>query len=111
MNVIASTAFGMDIDTHTTTEHPFVEHARRIMGIKRATTLMAKLRGLIMMISLCKSVILTCDIAGHVFRQWLKLFLSLAQIFEDISDVSIGFPSAVTMMVYCLLQGIFAVFV
>ncbi|XP_067946326.1 cytochrome P450 3A8-like [Watersipora subatra] len=64
MNVIASTAFGMDIDTHTTTEHPFVEHARRIMGIKRATTLMAKLRGLIMMISL------------FVLPKFLRIFLS-----------------------------------
>lgn len=32
MEVIASTAFGLDIDAQKSTAHPFVVHASRIMG-------------------------------------------------------------------------------
>ncbi|XP_067941636.1 cytochrome P450 3A16-like [Watersipora subatra] len=43
MDVIASTAFGMDVDAQSTLNHPFVQHAGTFFGIPRKTTFFTKL--------------------------------------------------------------------
>ena len=54
MDVIASTAFGMDIDSQSVVDHPFVENAARIMGVKKTLTFVDKLKKLIQLLMLCK---------------------------------------------------------
>lgn len=45
MDVIASTAFGLDLDTQSKTNHPFVGHAGTIFGIQRDKSIVGKLKG------------------------------------------------------------------
>lgn len=54
MEVIASTAFGMDVDAQTTTDHPFVVNAGIIMGVAKLKTLKEKIKRLFLFTSLCK---------------------------------------------------------
>ena len=53
MDVIASTAFGIDLDTQSTTNHPFVENAGIFFAIPRKGSLYSKLRLKMLPIVLC----------------------------------------------------------
>ena len=44
MDVIASTAFGMDMDTQSTLDHPFIKHAGTFFGIPRNPTWLSQLK-------------------------------------------------------------------
>ena len=44
MDVIASTAFGMDMDTQSTLDHPFIQHAGTFFGIPRNPTWWKKIK-------------------------------------------------------------------
>lgn len=54
MDVIASTAFGIQIDVQSTTDHPMVDHAGTFFGIPRKKTFWYKLRGGLGFIVICK---------------------------------------------------------
>lgn len=62
MDVIASTAFGIDIDTQSSTDHPFVTNARPFFGVSRKRS---KRKQLFIVICLCK---LASESAIHVVR-------------------------------------------
>ena len=51
MDVIARTAFGIDIDTQSTTDHPFISHAEAFFGVPRKRS---KLMQQFVMGSMCK---------------------------------------------------------
>ena len=44
MDVIASTAFGLDIDTQSRLDHPFIKHAGTFFGIPRKVTWATKFK-------------------------------------------------------------------
>ena len=56
MDVIASTGFGIDLDTQSTTNHPFVENAGLLFGIPRKDSRYSKIRSTVVMLTLCKFI-------------------------------------------------------
>ena len=54
MDVIATTVFGMDIDTQSTTDHPFLVNASKIMSVNKLTTFREKAKRFLTFTSICK---------------------------------------------------------
>ena len=54
MDVIASTAFGMDMDTQSTLDHPFIKHAGTFFGIPKKNTWITKLKQGLILLAMCK---------------------------------------------------------
>ena len=54
MDVIASTAFGMDMDTQSTLDHPFIQHAGTFFGIPRNPTWWKKIQQTASILAACK---------------------------------------------------------
>lgn len=54
MDVIASAAFGMDIDAQTSLDHPFVKHAGTFFGIPRNITWYSKLQQIVKLFVISK---------------------------------------------------------
>ena len=54
MDVIASTAFGMDMDTQSTLDHPFIKHAGTFLGIPREKTWISKFKQAFVIFAMCK---------------------------------------------------------
>ena len=54
MDVIASTAFGMDMDTQSCLDHPFIKHAVTFLGIPREKTWISKFKQAFVIFAMCK---------------------------------------------------------
>ena len=85
MDVIASTAFGMDIDAQSSTNHPFINHARTFFGIpnKRSKFLQS-----FIFMSICKFTavcILTFEVVSyaHCINRQLNVFCLIYMIDDN----------------------------
>ena len=54
MDVIARTAFGMDIDAQSQLDHPFIKHAGTFFGLPKDNNWMSKLKQAFVIIAISK---------------------------------------------------------
>lgn len=60
MDVIASTAFGIQVDSHKNPDNPLLDYARELMGTKR-TSKLQKIKATLRIMAFCKwQSIVTC---------------------------------------------------
>jgi len=54
MDVIASTAFGIDVDVQETTDHEFIYHAKKFFGIPTDDRIITRIKSFFNILSSCK---------------------------------------------------------
>jgi len=55
MDVIASTAFGLDVDVQETTDHEFIYHAKKFFGIPVDDRIITRIKSFFNILNICKS--------------------------------------------------------
>jgi len=58
MDVIASTAFGIDVDIQETTDHEFIYHAKKFFGIPVDDRAVTRMKSIFNILNFCKSQLL-----------------------------------------------------
>jgi len=54
MDVIASTAFGLDLDVQETTDHEFIYHAKKFFGLPTDDRIITRIKSFFNILSSCK---------------------------------------------------------
>jgi len=67
MDVIASTAFGLEMDVQETTDHKFIYHAKKFFGFPTDDRIITRIKSALNLLIVCKGLRSSFQMCQHSF--------------------------------------------